>query len=115
MNYPLFLLTTRGIFFTLYRLNLIISRFGFSSKKMSKNLYAMVKIANQYGGKISFNITASVLERHSKLIKDLINNGAEFNSHGYIHTNYAKLNLNDQIEDLKKSIVVYLGWIFLKK
>lgn len=107
MNYPIFLLASKGFFHLIYRFFLILKRFGFSPRKISKNLYTILEIINKYEAGISLNITAVVLDRHPSLIKDLNKKGIEFGAHGYVHTNYNTLSLNDQIEGLKKSKEIF--------
>jgi peptidoglycan/xylan/chitin deacetylase (PgdA/CDA1 family) len=52
----------------------------------------------------TFPVTAVVLKRHPKQIKELCQRGIEFAVHGYIHTDYGVLPLEEQAKHFKRAI-----------
>ena len=52
----------------------------------------------------TFPITAVTLKRHPKVIRELCQNGVEFAVHGYIHTDYGVLTLEEQVRHFKQAI-----------
>jgi peptidoglycan/xylan/chitin deacetylase (PgdA/CDA1 family) len=102
-----FLSKSRGITNLCSRIGTILSRFGISSSKFAKLLYIYNDITKSLGCVPTFPITAVILKRHPDLIKKLSENGIDFAIHGYIHTDYRALPLQEQIMHYEKAINVF--------
>jgi len=59
----------------------ILGRYGLSSRKMQSNLELYLAILQRYSAVPSFPITAKVLSRYPKIIKEFSKKGVEFAVH----------------------------------
>jgi len=90
----------KGIKGTLKRMTKIITRYGFSSSKMAKNLLQFSKASPV----VTWPITAKTLERHYKNIPKTSN--VEYAVHGYVHIDYSKLSAERQKKHLQKTLQI---------
>jgi peptidoglycan/xylan/chitin deacetylase (PgdA/CDA1 family) len=100
-------LKAKGFGKTVERAMSMINRYGFSSKKMERNLTDFVEIIEDYDAKASFAITAIPLEKHGDFIKSIYNKHIELAIHGYSHIDYSRLDARDQSEELKKAVEIF--------
>jgi hypothetical protein len=107
MNITSPLSKSRGIKNLLLRIISIISRFGISSKRFEHLLNRYSAVTRNLGCIPTFPITAVILKRHPKLIRELCQQGVEFAVHGYIHTDYGVLPLGVQAPHFKKAISIF--------
>ena len=84
-----------------------MSRFGIFSEKYEDLLRRYSDITRKAGCVPTFPITAVTLRRHPKLIRELCQQGVEFAVHGYIHTDYGILPLEEQDKHFKKAIDIF--------
>ena len=61
----------------------MINRYGFSSKKMERNIVDFVNLLVGYDAKVTFPITGRTLEKHADFIKSIYNMRMQLVSHGY--------------------------------
>jgi len=62
---------------------------------------------HRYGCVPSFPITARVLKRYPRVIKEFVNEGVEFAVHGYVHSDYTKLTLKSLTRHFEKAIKIF--------
>ncbi|MGD9118976.1 MAG: polysaccharide deacetylase family protein [Dehalococcoidia bacterium] len=82
----------------------VLSRFGIFSNKYRVLLKKYHELSQELGFSATLPITAVILKRHVRLIKEFQRQGIEFDVHGYIHADYALLPLDYQIKHYKKAI-----------
>jgi peptidoglycan/xylan/chitin deacetylase (PgdA/CDA1 family) len=92
---------TRGL---LSRIIEILTHFGITSKKFEDMLDRYSSVTRALGCIPTFPLTAVTLKRHPKPIRELCQRGIEFAVHGYIHTDYSALPLQEQAKQLRKAI-----------
>jgi len=99
-----FLSKSRGIRNLVARIITILSRFGISSRKFEYLLKRYSALTSKLGFVPTFAITAVILKRHPKLVRELSQRGVEFAVHGYVHIDYKSISLDEQVEHFKKAI-----------
>ncbi|OGO23737.1 MAG: hypothetical protein A2144_05170 [Chloroflexi bacterium RBG_16_50_9] len=99
-----FLSKSRGIKNLFLRFLSVPKRFGLTSKKFDKLLNKYSMLADRLGCVPTFAITAVTLKRHPELARELGRRGIEFAIHGYIHTDYGVLPLEEQVKHFKRAI-----------
>jgi peptidoglycan/xylan/chitin deacetylase (PgdA/CDA1 family) len=104
LNATNFLSKSRGIGNLLQRVGTVLKRFSITPKKFDKLLNRYSIVTRNLGCVPTFPITAVILKRHPRLIKELCQNGVEFAIHGYIHTDYGVLPLREQLLHYEKAI-----------
>src|SRR5215472_6722659 len=124
MNLVSFSIRTKGTHNFTRRLGTVFTRFGVSETPIQHALYSIIDTLRQYNGAPTFFIPAVVLDRHSALISEIANDGAEIGMHGYVHNDYRTLSEGEQYKQTKQAIAVfqknripyqgfrnpYLGW-----
>jgi peptidoglycan/xylan/chitin deacetylase (PgdA/CDA1 family) len=104
MNPTHILSKSRGTRNLLRRIGTVLCRFGVTSNRFENTLTRYYAVTRELDCVPTLPITAKVLERHSKLIKELSSQGIEFAVHGYIHIDYGVLSLQEQLRHFKKAI-----------
>jgi peptidoglycan/xylan/chitin deacetylase (PgdA/CDA1 family) len=99
-----FLSKSRGIKNLLLRIISICSRFGITSRKFDKLLRRFAQATTDLGCVPTFAITAVTLKRNPKVVTELRRKGVEFAVHGYIHTDYGVLPLEEQVRHYHQAI-----------
>ena len=99
-----FLSKTRGIKNLVSRVRTVLGNFGISTKKYKYLLNRHYAVTHELGCVTTFAITAVILKRHHKLIRELDQKGIEFAIHGHIHIDYGVVSLEKQIKHFKKAI-----------
>ena len=103
MNITELLSESRSASNTLSRVKTIFNRFGFTSHAFEMLLEKYSALADQFKFTTTLPITAIILKRYPELIKRFVRPGIEFAVHGYLHIDYRKLSIKEQIEDFKKA------------
>lgn len=85
----------------LKRITKIVTRYGFSSSKMTKNILLFSKASPA----VTWPITAKTLERHYKNIPKTLN--VECAVHGYVHIDYSKLSAETLKKHLHKALQIF--------
>jgi len=101
------LFSSRGIRNTFSRAMVVSRRFDITSGKIEAKLNTYIDITEKFDCRPTFPITAITLERHPALVRNLSQRGVEFAIHGYIHTNYTELSLEEQTRHLEKAIDIF--------
>ncbi len=86
------------------RMGTIVSRFGLTSGRFERLLDSYSSITTRAGCIATLPITAVILKRHPRLIRQYNQKGIEFAIHGYLHIDYQKLTVTEQIEHFKKAV-----------
>jgi peptidoglycan/xylan/chitin deacetylase (PgdA/CDA1 family) len=102
-----FLSKSRGNKNLFSRIRSVLSRFSISSKKFDALLRRYRAATHDLGCVPTFPVTAVTLKRHPGLVKELCQNGIDFAVHGYIHTDYSMLPLEEQVKHFKKAIAIF--------
>src|SRR5438034_5961303 len=124
MNLVAFSIKTKGVHNFVRRLWTVFGRFGISESRTRQALHTIINTLRRYQGAPTFFIPAVVLGRHSGLITEIANAGAEIGIHGYVHNDYRTLSKHEQYMQTEQAISVfqrtpisyqgfrnpYLGW-----
>lgn len=124
MNLITFSIKTKGMHNFARRLWTVFARFGITERQTEKGLHAIIDSLRAYNSVPTFFIPAVVLNRHSGLIAEINNRGAEVGVHGYVHNDYRTLSAAEQYRQTEHAISVfqrtqiphkgfrnpYLGW-----
>ena len=102
-----FLSKSRGFKNLLRRMLTVVSRFGISANRFERLLKRFHAVTQNLGCVPTFPITAVILKRHPKIIRELSRDGVDFAVHGYIHTDYGMMSLREQAEHFQKAINVF--------
>ncbi len=89
------------------RVRTILRRFGVSSKRFEHLLNRYSAVTRNLGCVPTFPITAVTMKRHPELVRNLYQQGVELAVHGYIHTDYGVLPLEEQAKHFKKAIATF--------
>ena len=92
------------------RIKKILAHFGITNKKFGMMLDQYSSVTQALECLHSFPVTAVILKRLPKLIRELCQRGIEFAVRGYIHTDYSMLPLNEQVEHLMKAIDIFTSY-----
>ncbi|UCB42522.1 MAG: polysaccharide deacetylase family protein [Dehalococcoidales bacterium] len=109
MNTGYYLSKSRGSKNLLLRIIAILCRFGITHKKFQRSLQRYAAVTRNGGSVPTFAITAVVLKRNPELIRELNRQGIEFAVHGYIHTDYRPIPLEEQVRHFKNAIDIFNG------
>ena len=107
MNLTHFLLTSRGLVNLIPRAFTLLNRFDLTTEKIGRCLQAYVQVMEPFHVHPSLPITASALKRHPVLIRKLSEQGVEFAVHGYVHTDYTQLSLEEQEKHLEQATGIF--------
>lgn len=124
MNLVFFSIKTKGIHNFARRLYTVFTRFGFTETQTQRALQTVVDSLREYHAEPTFFIPAVVLGRHSALLAETADYGAEIGIHGYVHNDYRTLSGSEQYQQTEKAVEVfkmtntafqgfrnpYLGW-----
>ncbi len=100
-------LHTRGLRNLLHRFFRIASRYGFTTHKGRRCLKLYAKVLNSFGCNATLAVCGIVAQRYPRIVREAATLGYEIACHGFTHTDYGKLTLEQQIDDLKKSSRVF--------
>ena len=98
---------SRGSKNLLLRIFTVLCRFGITARKFQHSLERYAAITGSHDSVPTFAITAVILKRHPELIRELHNQGVEFAVHGYIHTDYRLVSLDQQVQHFNKAIRIF--------
>ena len=107
MNKPHLLSKSRGTRNLFLRIITILTRFGITAKGFQHKLKRYSVVTSSLGCTPTFAITAVILKRHAGIIRELHKQGVEFAVHGYIHTDYRLISLEQQTQHFNKAIKIF--------
>lgn len=96
-------LETKGLVHSIERSAQVFYRYSFGRKRFSDMMSCLEKDLVTEGVRVTFCITASLLESHLPFLEMFKDLGHEFAAHGYFHTNMKKKSLDEQQNILSKS------------
>jgi peptidoglycan/xylan/chitin deacetylase (PgdA/CDA1 family) len=85
----------------------VLRKFGLTSTKFERLLERYSTLTRSLGCVPTFAITAVTLDRHPRPIKELQKQGVEFAIHGYLHTDYRVVKLEEQIRHFNKAVDIF--------
>jgi len=104
MNLISYSIKTKGVSNFIRRLWTVFTRFSIFERKTARALLTLIGSLQEYKGAPTLFIPASVLHRHSALITQIANSGAEIGIHGYFHNDYRLLSKDEQYMQTKQAI-----------
>lgn len=107
MNLLTYLADSRGVVNSMQRIPTIAARFGISARKMERALAQYVDLAEQFGTIPTFAVTANLVDRYPGVFRRLDERGVELAIHGYVHTDYSRLDLAEQRAHLEKGLAAF--------
>lgn len=106
-EYLAFVLETKGLVGLGLRLETLIRRFDLSGDKMKDVVLQIDQIGKKYKYRPAIITPALVLRRHRKLLNCLCDANLEFALHGHTHKNFRPLDLNEQVNEIRKAKDVF--------
>lgn len=103
MSSPKQALQTRSSGNTAARLGTVGQRLGPTPRRITACLELLLQTTQEYGCSPTLAITARVLARHPAVGQMLVERGAEVAIYGYVHTNYALLSYEQQLEHVRQA------------
>src|SRR4030042_7084496 len=85
----------------------VTRRFGISSKRFERRLEKYCEITRQADCLPTFAITAVILARNPRYIRELSEKGVEFAIHGYTHIDYKVLAAGETMKKFKKALATF--------
>lgn len=104
MNLLTYLMESRGVVNSVQRIPTIATRFGLSAGKMEQALKRYVEIADRFGTVPTLAVTANLVERYPRVFATLAERGVELAIHGYVHTDYSRLDFQQQRAHLEQGL-----------
>lgn len=96
MNILDFHVKERGVADLARRVGTLVNRFGVSSARMDRALERYLEITDGHSCTPTFPVTTVAMKRNPSTVQKLRDRGAELAVHGYVHTDYAALDLDEQ-------------------
>lgn len=97
------ILETKGFVHSIERSAQVFYRYSFGRKRFSEMMNCLERNLGTDGIRVTFCITASLLESHLPFLEMFKGLGHEFAAHGYFHTNMKKKSLDEQHQILSLS------------
>jgi peptidoglycan/xylan/chitin deacetylase (PgdA/CDA1 family) len=104
MNYISHLVRSKGAPNLLHRLLQIHHRFGYTSKRISKNLEEMLQLSQTHRCVPTFFVTASLVENHGRTMEPLLSRNVQIGLHGLHHVDHALLSGEAQLAEMKTGL-----------
>lgn len=89
------------------RAAIITARFGLGTKNMRKALELYRSILAEADASATFPITATVLRRHSGVLRGLHDDRIEVAVHGLFHNDYAQMDLEAQQREVRAAVAIF--------
>lgn len=96
INFISHILETKGFMHSIERSAQVFYRYSFGRKRFSEMMNCLERKAGCESIRVTFCITASLLESHLPFLELFKGLGHEFAAHGYFHTNMKKKSLDEQ-------------------
>ena len=68
------------------------------------NVLKILDVLDQYGAKSTFFIGGSWADDNVDCVREIFNRGHEIASHGYFHKDHSRMNLNENLEEIRPSV-----------
>ena len=96
---------TKGVLNTIKRTGNIIKRYSFDG--LANSLAEMINVIEEYDARVTLPITALTLKRNMDLIKKVDSKSIEWAMHGYVHTDYTKIDANTIEKHIEKGKKIF--------
>lgn len=103
MSYLQHVVRTKGVLHSFERSAQIILRYTFGKKRFARMMAELDSEFKSPPIRVTFCVTASLLEDHLPFLKSFSGKGHEFAAHGYFHTNMRNKSVGEQLAMLTKS------------
>jgi peptidoglycan/xylan/chitin deacetylase (PgdA/CDA1 family) len=97
------ILETKGLVHSIERSAQVFYRYSFGRKRFSEMMNCLERNLGTEGIRVTFCITASLLDSHLPFLEMFKGLGHEFAAHGFFHTNMKKKSLDEQHQILSQS------------
>ncbi|HEY4705910.1 MAG TPA: polysaccharide deacetylase family protein [Thermodesulfobacteriota bacterium] len=94
---------TKGLLHSIERSAQVLMRYSFGRSRFAEMMGSLEKDLGAMGVRVTFCVTASLLESHQGFLKRFSGKGHEFAAHGYFHTNMKMKTLEEQRDMVKRS------------
>jgi peptidoglycan/xylan/chitin deacetylase (PgdA/CDA1 family) len=89
------------------RIGTVLARFGITAQKFENMLKRYDAVTGDLGCVPTFPVTAVVLKRHPRIIRELSKRSVEFAVHGYVHVDYSEIHQEGQLRDFAQAIETF--------
>jgi hypothetical protein len=107
MNLVKYLSQSRGVGNSARRLGVISRRFGLSPARMRGALRELLDVCREYDAQPTLAVTACLIERNPDFFESLKARGADLAVHGFVHTDHALLDEDEQYEHLSRALAAF--------
>ncbi|MEO8456472.1 MAG: polysaccharide deacetylase family protein [Chloroflexota bacterium] len=107
MNIVKYLSQSRGVGNSARRLSVISKRFGISPARMRGALRELLTVCAEYDAHPTLAVTACLIERNPYFFETLASRGADLGVHGFVHTDHALLDDDEQYEHLSRALAAF--------
>ena len=76
----------------------------FNVYEHTENVYKILDVLDEYGAKSTFFIGGSWADDNVDCVREIFNRGHEIASHGYFHKDHSRMNLNENLEEIRPSV-----------
>ncbi len=104
MGYFEHLLTSKGLSTAARRLRALLRQVGPTTTRMRRTLDAYLDVTAAYHVRPTFPTPAVVVDRHPRIIRHLVERGAEIAIHGLDHVDYARLPPEEQVRHMREAV-----------
>lgn len=94
---------TKGLLHSIERSAQVLMRYSFGRSRFAEMMGSLEKDLGALGVKVTFCVTASLLESHHGFLSRFRDLGHEYAAHGYFHTNMKMKSPEEQNELVRKS------------
>ncbi|MDO8567823.1 MAG: polysaccharide deacetylase family protein, partial [Dehalococcoidales bacterium] len=85
----------------------IVRRFGLGSARFDRSLSEYVSVTSRFGCRPTLPVTAVILDRHPRLIRELSQDGADFAVHGDVHIDHRPLGRGDLSRHFARAVKLF--------
>jgi len=100
-------LKTRPLPNAVRRGGVILARYGLTPYRYSGILHKFVETVQRFNAKPTFPVTASVVQHHKKLFRDLGSLNIELAVHGLEHIDYSVMSIEEFQDHIKKAMKIF--------
>lgn len=106
MKYLSHVLETKGLLHSFERSAQILRRYTFGRRRFAE-MMSHLQRHSWSDVRVTFCITASLLESHKEFLRSFKENGHEYAAHGFFHTNMKKKSREEQFEIVRRSYEIF--------
>ena len=76
----------------------------FNVYEHTDNVYKILDVLDEYGAKSTFFIGGSWADDNVDCVREIFSRGHEIASHGYFHKDHSRMNLDENLEEIRPSV-----------